>query len=332
LLRSHADGAEERVHTRFLVGCDGAHSAIRKAAGIPFEGDAYLQSFVLGDMEVDGPLQPDTLHAFPDAGGVAMFFPLGAPSTWRVIASSIADGKGGSHGRGRQPDESITKRDLSLAQLQEIVDVSTGGSLRLTEPAWLARFRLHHRQAKHYRNGPVFLAGDAAHVHSPVGAQGMNTGIQDAWNLGWKVALVTAGAANASLLDSYEAERWPVGRVLLRYTDRAFSLFLRSMSASRFATLMRRRVVPHIVPSMLRSTRVRESAVHFISELGVRYRGSFAVEEGVPRLRQGPMAGDRLPDLKVMRDGEPVFLHHALARPHLHLLLCGPVEAWEPER
>src|SRR5262249_20364009 len=127
-------------------------------------------------------------------------------------------------------DDKPNTADLSLIELQRIVDGATGGVVRLQDPAWLTHFRLHHRQADRYRNGRVFLAGDAAHIHSPVGGQGMNTGIQDAWNLGWKLAFVLSGAAHPELLESYEAERWPVGRALLQYTDRIFSVFVRSLS------------------------------------------------------------------------------------------------------
>src|SRR4029434_533646 len=108
--------------------------------------------------------------------------------------------------------------ELSLPELQRILDAPTEGSVHVRDPAWLTRFHLHHRQVAHYRVGRVFLAGDAAHIHSPVGAQGMNTGIQDAWNLGWKLALVVKAKASESLRDTYADERWTVGRTLLRVT------------------------------------------------------------------------------------------------------------------
>src|SRR5215208_3446744 len=230
------DGKEEQVRVRYLLGCDGAHSTVRKRAGIPFQGDAYLQDFVLGHVEVDGPLERNTLHSFAVGRGVAMFFPLGSPTTWRVIGAA-----GNEAGRR-------TTSDLSLGELQQLVDGATGGGLILRDPAWLSHFRLHHRQAAHYRTGRIFLAGDAAHIHSPVGAQGMNTGIQDAWNLAWKLALVVQGKAVDALLDSYEAERWPVGRRLLRYTDRLFSTFTSVISGRPLATWARRAVVPHVIP------------------------------------------------------------------------------------
>lgn len=324
------DGADEQVRATYLVGCDGAHSVVRKGAGFSFEGGSYPQDFVLGDVEADGPLEPGAINSFVGGGGVAMFFPLGAPSTWRVIAMRAA----GSTARSRNaasPDES-TVDDLTLDELQEIVAPPTDGSVRVRDPVWLTHFRLHHRQIEHYRKGRVFLAGDAAHIHSPVGAQGMNTGIQDAWNLGWKLALVTRGLAKPQLLESYEAERWPVGRFLLRYTDRIFGTFTRAMSAGPAATWVREMVVPHVVPWVLGSRRLRGAAFRFVSELAIRYRRSPAIHEGFPRLRRGPRAGDRLPDARLTRDWQPVALQRIVVGPHLSLLLCGTVGAWDHQQ
>ena len=321
------DGAEEQVRATYLVGCDGAHSIVRKGAGFSFEGGSYPQDFVLGDVEADGPLEPGAINSFVGGGGVAMFFPLGAPATWRVIAMRAADGSARS--RNASPSDEPMIDRLTLDVLQKIVTPPTDRSVCVRDPVWLTHFRLHHRQIEHYRKGRVFLAGDAAHIHSPVGAQGMNTGIQDAWNLGWKLALVTRGTADPGLLDSYEAERWPVGRFLLRYTDRIFSSFTRAMSSGRAATWVREIVVRRLVPRVLGSRRLRAAAFRFVSELGIRYRRSPAVKEGEPRLPGGPRAGDRLPDAYLTRDGRPIALHRAVAGPHLTLLLCGDPEAWD---
>jgi 2-polyprenyl-6-methoxyphenol hydroxylase-like FAD-dependent oxidoreductase len=333
------DGGEEQVTARYLAGCDGAHSTVRKCAGIPFEGGAYLHDFLLGDVEVDGALEPDTLHSFPGRRGVAMFFPLGSPATWRVIAmagglgpQTVEEARTERARRGDSgPDEPMTS-DLSLDELQSVVDGATGGGLKLRDPAWLTHFRLHHRQASRYRRGRVFLAGDAAHIHSPVGAQGMNTGIQDAWNLGWKLALVVRGAAAETLLDSYEAERWPVGRTLLRSTDRAFSMFTRAMSAGPFAAWIRRTIGPRLAPRVLGSARARALIFRFVSELGIHYRKSPAVREGQPRPRAGPAAGDRLPDARIVRDSRDTYLQQELAGPCVHVLMCGPTAGWSRDQ
>lgn len=325
----HDDGQEERLRARFLAGCDGAHSAVRRGAGIRFEGGSYPQEFVLGDVEADGALEPHSINSFA-GNGIAMFFPLGRPTTWRVIAMSSrgTDLGGPVHAA---PENGATG-ELSLVELQRIVDPPTGGYVRLRDPVWLTRFHLHHRQTARYRAGRVFLAGDAAHVHSPVGAQGMNTGIQDAWNLGWKLALVARGLASHRLLDSYEAERWPVGHFLLRYTDRIFATFTRVISGGKLAGWIRRFAMPRVLPRAMRSARLRAAAFRFVSELGIRYRRSPAVAEGPPSLRNGPRAGDRLPDARLTIDGRVVWLQEAIAGPHLALLLCGDAAEWNPGR
>ena len=324
LLR-HRDGRRETVRARYVVGCDGAHSIVRRAAGLSFEGGSYPQEFVLGDVEADGPLEPDAINPFVGGGGVAMFFPLRHPTTWRVIAMSASRARGERAGA----DDPLTS-ELALAELQAIVDAPTEAAVRVRDPAWLARFHLHHRQTARYRAGRCFLAGDAAHIHSPVGGQGMNTGIQDAWNLGWKLALVSRGVASPALLDTYDAERWPVGRFLLRYTDRIFETFTRVMSAGKVATWAREVVVPHVIPRVMTASWLRAAAFRFVSELGIRYRASPLAEEGTPRLRGGPRAGDRLPDARLTMNALPASLQRAVAGPQFTLLLCGDPRVWEP--
>ena len=319
----HLDGREETVRASYLAGCDGAHSTVRKEAEIAFEGGAYPQTFALGDVEADGALVPEAINTFALGRGVAIFFPLGQPATWRVTAMEATVPRPSPGG-----DEAVSTRQLSLAELQAMVDDPTAGAVRVHDPVWLTRFRLHHRQAITYQHGRVFLAGDAAHIHSPVGAQGMNTGIQDAWNLGWKLAMVSRGVADARLLNSYHSERWPVGRTLLRATDRVFGFFASAVTSGGSVTPLRRVMVRRVVAPVLSSPRVRAFAFHFVSQLGIRYRKSPAVAEGEPRLSKGPRAGDRLPDARVLRDGESAYLQQVLSSPHLHLLLCGPVAAW----
>jgi 2-polyprenyl-6-methoxyphenol hydroxylase-like FAD-dependent oxidoreductase len=319
-LRS-ADGGTEHVRCRYLVGCDGAHSTVRKGAGIPFEGGTYPQTFVLADVEVGGDLERGAAHAFVGGEGVLLFFPLGTPATWRIVGMRPTS----DHARAR--DEAT--EPLSLEDLQTICDRFTGGTLRLHDPVWLTCFRLHHRQAALYRSGRVFVAGDAAHVHSPAGAQGMNTGIQDAWNLGWKLALVALGLADPALLDSYESERLPVGRFVLRFTDRASSV---ATTDNGLVRLTRTRIVPRLLPLVLRIRPGRALAFRTLSQLAIRYRNSPAVQESPGAPRAGPRAGDRLPDARIVRDGRPSWLHEVLTAPAFHLLLCGSATGWPDDR
>jgi 2-polyprenyl-6-methoxyphenol hydroxylase-like FAD-dependent oxidoreductase len=311
------DGDErtEQVRTRYLVGCDGAASTVRHGAGIPFQGGVYPQSFTLADLEVDG-LDRDAAHAFPGQEGILFFFPLGRPASWRLLGMPPTR-------RGGQPQPERP----SLEELQALTDHFTGGNLRLRDPVWLTYFRLQHRHASRYQAGRVFLAGDAAHVHSPAGGQGMNTGIQDAWNLGWKLALVARGVAAEALLDSYDAERRPVGRLVVRFTDRAFSV---ATSTNPLIRALRTQVMPRVLPLALRFDRGVASGFRTVSQLGIGYRRSPAVQEGQPALRRGPRAGDRLPDARVARDGQECWLGEALAAPGFHLLLCGRADGWDP--
>jgi 2-polyprenyl-6-methoxyphenol hydroxylase-like FAD-dependent oxidoreductase len=312
----HKDGTTERLRIGYLVGCDGAHSSVRRLAGIPFEGGSYPQTFTLADLEVDGDLERGAAHSFIAAPGMLFFFPLGRPASWRM---------GGMRPSLPGASEPKEPAEPSLAELQAIADAFTGGTLRLREPVWRTYFRLHHRQAVRYRAGRVFLAGDAAHVHSPAGAQGMNTGIQDAWNLGWKLALVDRGAANEALLDSYQAERWPIGRLVLRFTDRATGIATADTPVVR---LIRTEIAPRFLGIVLRVSRLRAFGFRTLSQLRINYRGSPAVEEGPPPLRHGPRAGDRLPDAHILERGRELWLQEVLAPSSYHLLLCGPAESW----
>lgn len=306
-----ADGAMETLAARYVVGCDGAHSMVRHAAGIAFEGDAYAQRFLLADLEVDG-LQIDAVHAFPGADAALLALPLGTPRTWRVIGIDGAGGDG----------EASTESPLTLDDVQAFADRVAPGRLRVRDPIWLTRFRLHHRQAARYRAGRLFLAGDAAHIHSPAGGQGMNTGIQDAWNLGWKLALACRGLGPEAWLDTYHDERHPVGAFLLRFTDRLFTVATRAVAAGARWQPVRGLVLRALIP-LASIGRLRERAFHVVSQLGIRYRSSPAVREGAPSLVAGPRAGDRLPNLAVTIDGIATSLHALVAPARFHLLCCG---------
>ncbi|MFE9115588.1 FAD-dependent monooxygenase [Streptomyces collinus] len=211
---------------------------------------------------------------------------------------------------------------MRLGLLQKITDEYTPDRLVLRDPVWMTDFRLRNRGAAHYRSGPCLLAGDAAHIHSPVGAQGMNTGIQDALNLGWKPALVCRGRAPEGLLETYEIECAPVGRSVLRFTDRAFTI---GTSRNPLIRLACTRLAPRLTPLALRAAGPRGRVFRTVSELGIHYRRSPASTAGSQPPRKGPRAGDRLPDL-------PRGLQARSSGPGWHLLLSGPPALWPDER
>jgi 2-polyprenyl-6-methoxyphenol hydroxylase-like FAD-dependent oxidoreductase len=306
------DGNAATVRARYVVGCDGAHSVVRRASGMTFAGTAFPQTFVLADLEADG-LEPGRIHGFLDARGLMFFFPLGAPAPWRLLVM-------------RPPE---VTGPTTTGVLQRIAAAYTGGRVHVHDPVWLTDFSIHSRRADRFRSGRVLLAGDAAHIHSPAGAQGMNTGIQDAVNLGWKLALVCADRADGELLDSYEAERLPVARSVLRMTGRAFRI---ATSTNRALTWARPRVGAAIAPIALRIPAVRRTGFRVISELAVRYRHSSlngrSGDQRSPRRWSGPRAGDRFPDAAITVDGHATTLYRSLNPAGFHLVLCGPPESW----
>ena len=304
----HDGGRLESVTARYVVGCDGGHSAVRTAAGIAFEGSSYPQTFVLVDTEVDG-ITNDAAHVFLSEQGMLFFFPLGSPASFRLLAMRPAD------------DQTPPDAPVSLAEVQQLADTYTSGAVRLHDAIWMTNFRLHHRAAAQYRAGQIFVAGDAAHIHSPAGAQGMNTGIQDAVNLGWKLAHTLRGA-NEALLDTYETERAPVGRWVLRFTDRAFKAATASGQPMRFA---RSRIVPTLIPLVLKPKLGRRYGFRAISQLSINYRRSPLSVNRRAAPRHGPRAGDRLPDAPVLAAGATTSLHSLTSTPGWHLLRCGTV-------
>jgi len=307
----HRDGREEAVSARYVAGCDGAHSTARRLAGIRFEGSSYPQTFVLADVDAEG-IEPGAAHVFLSDQGMLFFFPLGNPAPWRLLVM-------------RPPaDRTPPEAPVVLEEVQAIASTYTGGAVRIHDPVWMTNFRLHHRAATHYRAGRVFLAGDAAHIHSPAGAQGMNTGIQDAVNLGWKLACTLRGVTDPALLDTYQAERAPIGKMVLRFTDRAFTIATSTNPVVRFA---RTRLAPTVIPVALKATPARGYAFRTVAQLDIRYRRSPLSLDGPNPPRKGPKSGDRLPDASIIHEGHPSRLHRVLATPGWHLLLCGPPDA-----
>src|SRR6476660_9372825 len=199
----HADGREQVVTSTWLAGCDGAHSTVRKQLAIPFAGEFEPNDWMLADVHVDGPIAPDEISAYWHSQGVLIFFPM-SPGRFRVIADL-----------GRAPGTD-KPADPTLDDVQSLVDGRGPAGVRVHDPIWLSGFRIHERKVNEYQKGQAFLCGDAAHIHSPAGGQGMNTGMQDAFNLAWKLALVHKGHAKPSLLATYTQERSAVGDMVLR--------------------------------------------------------------------------------------------------------------------
>jgi 2-polyprenyl-6-methoxyphenol hydroxylase-like FAD-dependent oxidoreductase len=241
-----ADGTTETLRAQYVVGCDGAHSTVRAATGQRFRGATYPEGFILADLRADPPWPNDSVELYLTPDGIFAIFPLDGERV-RVIAS----------------EETPRDEDLSLDEVQALLETRLGVGVRLYDPIWLARFRVHRRIVDHFRIGRLFLAGDAAHIHSPAGAQGMNTGLQDAWNLGWKLAAVLRGEAPEPLLGTYEVERLPVARAVLQATN-----FLTQLGTLRAPPILQRvrAAVLNVVPPLVEGKIARGMA-----ELDVSY-------------------------------------------------------------
>ena len=278
-------GRTERIRCGWVVGADGASSTVRRQLGVDFVGGTYEQGFFLADATVSWPHGRDTFWIDLTRYGMFAFFPMAGDDRFRVIGTLTPDLAAAAE-RGA----------LTGTAVERVVRTVGGVDVRLTETTWVAAYTLHHRRAERFRVGRVFLAGDAAHVHSPAGGQGMNTGIGDAYNLAWKLAAVVRGDVAASILDSYAAERVPVADALLNGTDRAFHL---QMSPGRWWGVLRLRVVPAI--SLLHSKRLARLVFDRLSQIWISYRRSPAVLDRGPRSR--------------VRAGDPGAAHPALVEP-----------------
>ena len=272
----HSDGREEAVQTPWLIGCDGAHSAVRHGLGVDFHGAAQGDDWLLADVRLEGE------HA-PAADEIATYFHRDGP----FVVFPIPGGRARVIGTLGKTDPDHPRSDPTLADVQALADRRAGGGFRVTDPVWLTNFRINERKVEDYRVGRVFLAGDAAHIHSPAGGQGMNTGMQDAIGLAWRLALVTRGASMA-LLDSYSPERTAVGRMVLRNASRLTDVATLANPAAQAV----RDVVAHFV---LGFEAVRERMVTQMSETDIAYAKS--------PLSHGKHAGDRFPPEQY--DGPP---------------------------
>ncbi|MEO7093371.1 MAG: FAD-dependent monooxygenase, partial [Polyangiales bacterium] len=281
---------ETRTLTPWLLACDGAHSTVRKLLGVAFEGSTpsgitqrakYEEAFVLGDVAIDWALPDDEIHTFFSPDGVLGAIPLPGEHRWRIVADVSRDGE--------------APPAPSLAELEKLATTRSGVPLRLSDVGWTSGFCIHRRIVSSYRHDRAFLAGDAAHVHSPAGGQGMNTGMQDAWNLGWKLALVQKGAGRPSLLDSYSVERHPIAAATLRGTD----------LATRVVTLrsaVTRELRDRIGGFLVNLEPVQQRMIAAATELSLDYRRSPIVSEHRLPLARHAVIADRRTEAPSMSD------------------------------
>ncbi len=290
-----ADGSALEIRSAFVLGADGAHSVVRHALDLAFEGAQYAQTFLLADCRVRWPLDHNHFRVFLNRETIGLFLPLKGAGLSRVMA---ADKHAPVHDDG--PGGPAGVSPLELPELQAAMRQATGTDLELSDPAWITRYRVHHRGVKQYRVGRAFVAGDAAHIHSPAGGQGMNTGLQDAANLAWKLAAVLRRGADPALLDTYNAERQPVGAQVVATTDKLFSA---AAGRTGWEATVRDWIAGPLTAAASHLTSVQQKAFRTVSEIDIAYAEGHFVEEAHADAfgGHGPAPGHRAPNASVAR-------------------------------
>lgn len=270
-----SDGSTERFECRYLIDCSGAGSPVRRFLDMPFRGGTNEQLFFVADITMEIALEKQGLILAINGNEFLGFFPMSGPQQYRaigVLPPSVQD-----------PD------DVRFDDLKTHIEGNVGVPVKIAGHSWHSGYRVHHRIADSFRAGNAFLVGDAAHLHSPAGGQGMNTGLGDAVNLGWKLAGAVNGWSDPAILDTYNEERRPFGVQLVHTTDRVFTMMV---SRRRFPRVVRTRLLPLVMATVLKVKRLRRLMFRTISQTRIDYRDS-ALSDGS---RSGTIrAGDRFP-------------------------------------
>jgi 2-polyprenyl-6-methoxyphenol hydroxylase-like FAD-dependent oxidoreductase len=285
------DGQEEAFESGWLLGCDGAHSTVRHQLGMEFAGKTMLSNWMIADLHLSGVENPEEISLSWHSAGILAVFPI-APPRYRVIAD-VGDTR-----------EGVARQDPTLEEVQAILDERGPGGITASAPIWLTGFRINERKVADYRSGRVFLAGDAAHIHSPAGGQGMNTGIQDACNLAWKLALVSRGTcAGEPLLGSYSIERSAVGEMVLAGAGRITTIALMRGD-------IKQSIRNHLASLILGLSPVQKKLTDVLTELSIGYPHSPLNGKGAHH-NGGPAEGERAPihenESRVGAGGSPRF-------------------------
>lgn len=270
-----ASGHAETVRVQYVCGCDGASSAVRQALGIDFPGGTYTQRFFVADVQGSFHKIKDELSFWLGEQRFLGFFPMLGQDHYRIV--------------GIVPPNLVDRHDLTFEDIRPEIERSS--DMRVTETFWLSTYDVHHRVANAFRRGRVFLLGDAGHIHSPAGGQGMNTGLMDATNLGWKLAAVVKGEADERLLASYEPERMPFAHLLVNTTDRVFAA---ATTSSPWVRLLRSVIVPAMFTMVWWLPQVRRALFGLVSQTRINYHDSPISRGAAGRVQ----AGDRLPWVK----------------------------------
>jgi 2-polyprenyl-6-methoxyphenol hydroxylase-like FAD-dependent oxidoreductase len=299
-------GATQTIEARYLVGCDGPRSPVRHALGLSFEGSTFERLFYVADVQIDWEFGHDALHVCLARNAVVAFFPMKGENRYRIV---------GAFPEGFDKDEGEILYEEIERRIKEEAEIA----LEISHVNWFSVYKVHTRHVNKFSEGRCFLAGDAAHIHTPAGGQGMNTGIQDAYNLAWKMAYVLKGFAEEPILDTYNEERLPNAKRLTETTDRMFNL---AAGSDWFLNVIRTTVFPPMAKFILSLDAVKARFFPLISQIGINYRDGSLSDHGDGR-EFDVKAGDRLPYFLV--DGKSIY--DKLQQPKFHLLTFSDGES-----
>jgi 2-polyprenyl-6-methoxyphenol hydroxylase-like FAD-dependent oxidoreductase len=295
-----SDGQTQTIQGKYLVGCDGPRSIVRSTLGLSFEGSTFERLFYVADVNIDWNFSHDALTVCIAPHSLVAFFPLPGEKRWRIV---------GSFPEGFDKDEQEVNYDEIEAQIRSEAQLD----LDITTVDWFSTYKVHTRHVDKFSSGRCFVAGDSAHIHTPAGGQGMNTGIQDAYNLAWKLAMVLKHSANEKLLDTYNEERLPNAKRLTSTTDRMFNL---AAGNDWLVNLIRTTVFPPMAKYILSIASVRKPFFIMISQIGISYRdNSLSSKESDGDFEV--TAGDRMPYFLI--EGQSIF--DQLRAPKFHLVM-----------
>lgn len=292
-----ADGTRDVIGAKYLVGCDGAKSFVRHALGLKFEGKTFERMFYVADVQLEWEFKHDGLHVFLMKNNLLAFFPMTGERQWRIV--------------GTFPEEfAKDEGDVLYEEIEEQIKRDAEIAFDITNVNWFSTYKVHTRHVEKFSVGRCFLAGDSAHIHTPAGAQGMNTGIQDGYNLAWKLASVLQGKANEKLLETYNEERLPNAKDLLKTTDQFFNLVA---SPDAVTSFLRMYVFPYVAGVAFKLDAVKKFVFPRIAQIAVNYRASgLSAQNGSFKVN----AGDRMPFFET----EGASVYEKLKEPKFHLL------------
>lgn len=302
-------GAKSTLETKYLIGADGARSVVRHQLGFTFTGGTYENIFFVVDAEAEWKLGYEQLFLCLSDKTFSGMFGMKGHHRFRLI---------GIMPKGFKDEHTLTFDDIE----NEVVS-KMGVEVDFKKPEWFSIYRLHHRSVDKFREGNVFLAGDAAHIHSPVGGQGMNTGLQDVYNLTWKLAYVVKGMASEKILNTYNEERLPVAKRLVKTTDRAFSFVI---SKNPLTGFIRENIAPILMGIALKIGRLRKMIWKTASQTEISYKQNSLAKTGADNFSRGPKSGDRTPFIYLRSGNKQISLYKLLTEPCFHLLVFNDKE------